>query len=219
MDQAKWRAPRARRIGRLALNMTTPRTSIRQPSESPWRGRIRVGDHLAVFVGVPGDAARHAHHAHQIVFSRGDGDGLLVEGATRHDEAWVVPSGVLHRVHAGTGPATFIYAEPLHPREPSPDRKEGPTRCRCLAAVAASGVARESAFACAQRAHEGRRPFARRRPQRRRTGETAEHKRTPTRTQAWGLTRPASEAARDLAASAFRHRTGAGRRYADCCCL
>lgn len=112
MDQAKWRAPRARRIGRLALNMTTPRTSIRQPSESPWRGRIRVGDHLAVFVGVPGDAARHAHHAHQIVFSRGDGDGLLVEGATRHDEAWVVPSGVLHRVHAGTGPATFIYAEP-----------------------------------------------------------------------------------------------------------
>lgn len=92
--------------------MTTTLTSIRQPPESPWRGRIRVGDHLAVFVGVPGDAARHAHYAHQIVFSGGDGNGLVVDGAARHGEAWIVPSGVPHRVRAGTGPATFIYAEP-----------------------------------------------------------------------------------------------------------
>jgi AraC-like DNA-binding protein len=92
--------------------MTTQLTSIRQSPESPWRGRIRVGDHLAVFVGVPGDAARHSHHAHQIVFSGGDGSGLVVDGAARHGEAWIVPSGVSHRVRAGTGPATFIYAEP-----------------------------------------------------------------------------------------------------------
>jgi AraC-like DNA-binding protein len=92
--------------------MTMTLTSIRQPPESPWCGRIRVGDHLAVFVGVPGDAARHAHHAHQIVFSWDDGNGLVVDGAARHGEAWIVPSGVPHRVRAGTGPATFIYAEP-----------------------------------------------------------------------------------------------------------
>ncbi|GAB3736482.1 helix-turn-helix domain-containing protein [Silanimonas algicola] len=92
--------------------MTPPLTCIRQPPESPWRGRIRVGEHLAVFVGVPGDAARHAHHAHQIVYSRGHGNELVVDGAARHGEAWIVPSGVSHLVRAGTGPATFIYAEP-----------------------------------------------------------------------------------------------------------
>lgn len=92
--------------------MATPLTSIPEPPESPWRGHIHVGDHLAVFVGVPGDAARHAHHAHQIVLAGDDGNGLFVDGAARHGEAWIVRSGVPHRVRAGTGPAMFIYAEP-----------------------------------------------------------------------------------------------------------
>ncbi|MCU0951092.1 MAG: AraC family transcriptional regulator [Burkholderiaceae bacterium] len=90
------------------LPVSTVPTSL----ESPWRGRIRLGDHLAVFVGVPGDAARHAHHAHQIVLSEGDGCGLTVEGAIRLGRAWIVPSGTPHRVCAGTGTTTFIYVEP-----------------------------------------------------------------------------------------------------------
>lgn len=90
------------------LPVSTVPTSL----ESPWRGRIRLGDHVAVFVGVPGDAAPHAHHAHQIVISEHDGCGLTVEGAIRLGRAWIVPSGTPHRVCAGTGTTTFIYVEP-----------------------------------------------------------------------------------------------------------
>ena len=81
-------------------------------SDSPWLGAAVIAQHLAVFIGAPGDAELHAHHAHQIVFPPRDGSELIVEGATRRGDAWIVPSGVSHRVRAGTGPATFIYAEP-----------------------------------------------------------------------------------------------------------
>jgi AraC-like DNA-binding protein len=81
-------------------------------SAAMWNGTLFLGDSMVVYLGPPGPASWHAHHAVQITLAWDASVTVEMEGrGVLHGRSALVPSSVRHRLETGAGRVAVVFVD------------------------------------------------------------------------------------------------------------